>query len=120
MGVFKEHANSFEKVARMRSRIFTDAADYGVAYNSKNIPQEIADLIYFVKDLKGTSLMKKRRKYHNGVEIIIEIGWEIDEGFECGTRYIINASKISKVHSKINKDATHMISVDVENYRTKR
>jgi len=119
MGVFKEHANSFEKVARMQSKIFTDACDYGVAYNSKNVPKEIEELIYFVNDLKGTSLMKKRTKYHNGVKVIIEIAWEMDEGLECGTCYTINASNISKSQSKINKEATHMISVDISNYRKK-
>lgn len=118
MGVFKEHANAFETVAKRQSRIYTDAADYGVTYNSKNVPVDVKRLIDMVNDLKGTLLIKKRTEYLHGVEVIIEIAWEIDEGFECGTRYTINFNKISG-NSRIDKNTNAMISVDINNYRKK-
>ena len=69
-------------------------------------------------DLKGTSLLKKRTVYNKGlgVEVIIEIAWELDEGYECGTKYAINFCKISGPLI-IDKSANSMISVDIEPYR---
>jgi len=117
MGVFKEHAKSFEAIEQRQSRVYTDACDYGVTYNKNNIPDDIQLLINMVKDLKNTSLMKSCERYFHGVEIVFEIAWEIDEGMEYGTRYTINANKLSNHVSLIDKTATHMISVESKSYR---
>ncbi|MCK9574665.1 MAG: hypothetical protein WC979_00240 [Candidatus Pacearchaeota archaeon] len=120
MGVFKEEAKSFETVESKQYRIYKDAADYGYAYNSNNIPAEIKLLIDNVKGLNGTSLMKSREAAADNkswVNVVIEIAWEIDEGMECGTHYAIGFCKITSKNELIDKTADSYISVYSKNYR---
>jgi hypothetical protein len=121
MGVFKEHAHAFENIQKRQSQIFDDACDYGVAYNTNNPPKDINELIHYVNDLKGTTLMKSRETYGKGklmgVNIVIRIGWEIDEGMERGTEYRIGFHPISG-NSRFDKTANAMICVDSESYST--
>ena len=121
MGVFKEHAHAFEAVAKKQSQIWNDAADYGYAFDKNNPPQDIKDLLFFVNDLKGTSLQKKRTEDpENGfVELVFRIGWEMDEGYECGTQYTISSQNIGSrsKHNLFNKDANRFINVDIQSYR---
>lgn len=116
MGVFKEHANVFETIIEFSSQIYNDAADFGVAYNTKNPPDIVKNAIYFANKLKNTSLMKNRTEYKNGVDMLIEIAWEVDEGIECGTEYTISYNRISGPH-RFDKTANAMISVNCKNYR---
>jgi len=53
MGVFKEEASTFETIARKQTLIYPDAVDYGYAYDTKNQPQEISDLIESINELKS-------------------------------------------------------------------
>jgi hypothetical protein len=117
MGVFKEHANAFEMIAQKQTQIYSDACDYGYPYDSKFPSNEIKALIHYVNDLKGTELMVKRETWGqdktHGVRVVIQIGWEIDEGMECGTQYDISFNKMGK--NPMEYDS--FISVDIENYR---
>lgn len=117
MGVFKEHARAFEAIAEKGTQIYSDAADYGYPYNTKNIPSDVQLLINYVNDLKGSSLITSRIETISGVDITIQIGWEIDEGFECGTQYDISFNRIGKTPSNIHKDCNSFISVDIKPYR---
>lgn len=118
MGLFKEHAIAFETIAKKQSRIYNDACDYGYLYNIGEAPQEIKDLIYFANDLRRNPFMQKREAWKNGVTIVLHIGWEIDEGMECGTQYTITFNKITPNHpSLIIKGKNAFISVDVQPYR---
>jgi len=118
MGVFKEHANAFETLAKKQSRIYNDACDYGVSYNKKNPPKEVQAVIHFVKDLKGSSLIKNRIIHPQGVTTIIRIGWEMDEGKERGTQYTIAYNEISGI-SRINRNHNACIMIDIKNYHGK-
>lgn len=125
MGVFKEEAFTFEEVARRQRQIYSDAADYGMPYVKSNPPQPIKDLIESVKTFKvldaeypkEKSFIRRRQTWKGGVQIAIRIGWEIDEGMECGTQYTITYNKIGKHPSLISKDCNAFISVDIERYR---
>ena len=120
MGVFKEHAHAFETVARHQDQIWNDSCDYGYAYNTANPPQEIKDLLFFVKDLKGTSLQRKYSSYPEigHVSATFRIGWEIDEGMECGTQYRVSFQKITSNRFNLRQpDADAFITVDIESYR---
>jgi hypothetical protein len=121
MGVFKEHAHAFEAVAQKQRCIFKDAADYGCPYNTNNPPEDIALLIAFVNDLKGTSLQRTREEWTGGVKTTIRIGWEIDEGMECGTQYIISYNFLGKRYANSSNFLCHgcnaFISVDISSYR---
>ena len=122
MGVFKEHAHTFEAVERNQTPIFNDSADFGYSYNSKNIPQPIKDLIHFVNDLKGSSLIVDRETWgegnNTGVSVKIQIGWEIDEGMECGTEYNISFNRLKPNHpSLLQKGNDAFISVNSGSYR---
>ena len=122
MGVFKEHAHAFEAVERNQTGIYNDSADFGFPYNSKNIPQPIKDLIYFVNDLKGSSLIVNRETWgennNAGVSVKIQIGWEIDEGMECGTEYNITFNRMKPNHpSLLQKGNDSFISVNSGSYR---
>ena len=121
MGVFKEHAHAFETVAKNQRAIFNDACDCGYSYNTKNIPKDIKDLIFFVNDLKDLGLMRKREiigAYKDGVVITFRIGWEIDEGMECGTQYKISFIRLNPKHpSLIQKGMDAYIEVEIKNYR---
>jgi hypothetical protein len=121
MGVFKEHAHAFENVARKQAQIWNDACDAGYAYNTNYPPHLIDDLLMFVNDLKGTSLVRKREEDRSlgWVRLTIRIGWEVDEGMECGTEYVIASQNITNrmKNGLIVKDANRFISVDIKNYR---
>ena len=120
MGVFKEHAYAFEQVASKQNRIFQDAADFGYAYDSTNPDPAVKLLIDMVQDLKGTSLLTKREAGKDWVGVTIEIGWEIDEGYVRGTRYLINYNRLNpKYPTLIKKGCDAFISVDVESFRKK-
>lgn len=116
MGVFKEHARAFETVARGQKRIYSDAADLGYPYDANKPPEAIKELIEHVKDLRGTSLVKNRNQWTNGVTTKIEIAWEIDEGHECGTRYTISCN--TGIRAELHPRCDAFISVDIEPYRT--
>ena len=124
MGVFKEHAHAFEAVAKNQQPIFNDACDYGYAYNMKNAPRNITTLIFFVNDLKDLGLTRKREiigAYKDGVVITFRIGWEIDEGMECGTQYKISFNRLNpKTPSLIKHNVNAFIKVDIENYKEPR
>ena len=121
MGVFKEHARAFEAVAKLQNRIWDDACDYGFAYDTARPPQIVEDLLHYVRDLKGTSLQRNRvaNPLTGRVEITFRIGWEIDEGMECGTQYTITSQSINrpKEPSLIKKGCNSFITVEIENYR---
>lgn len=117
MGVFKEHARAFEAVAAKQKRIYRDACDYGYPYNTQNVPDDIKLLIHYANDLKGTSLMRSRNEYAYGVDITFRIGWENDEGFECGTEYRLSFNRTPKHAELIDKDSDAFIEVLCSNYR---
>jgi hypothetical protein len=121
MGVFKEHAHAFEAVAKKQNQIWNDACDYGYAYNTERTPEDIKLLLHYVADLKGSSLVRKREANPGCgyVSLTIRIGWEVDEGMECGTQYTIASQNINKrmKNGLFNRDANRFISVDIENYR---
>lgn len=124
MGAMKEHATASKAVAKKEVQIYNDACDHGYPYNTNKVPKDIQLLIDKVKDLKGSSLIKNREVWGEavpggvkGVSITIQIGWEIDEGFECGTEYRISFNKTPKHPSLIDKDCNAFISVDLLPYR---
>jgi len=122
MGLYKEHANAFETVERKQKQIFNDACDYGFPYNTKNPPAEINLLVEMVKDVAKSGLMTEREVSLKGtknecVAITICIGWEIDEGMECGTKYRISYFPTLKHASLINKDCNAFICVESSPYR---
>ena len=123
MGVFKEHAHAFETVERNQTGIFNNACDYGYSYNTAKPPQVIKDLIFFVNDLKDSSLIVNRETWgkgtnNAGVSLKIQIGWEIDEGMECGTEYNISFNKLNSKHPDLlQKGNNAFISVNSESYK---
>lgn len=131
MGLFKEHANAFEKVAEKQRRIYSDAADFGFPFNRFGIyPKEISLLIRYVSDLKNTSLIKSRTVWGNpkmdskepgGSTVIIEIGWEMDQDdrgmYEIGTRYTISFNKDRDKRMDLCANCNAFISVDIEPYK---
>ena len=129
MGVFKEEAWTFEEVARKQQRIFADACDYGLPYNTGNPPAEILMLIESVKQFQELDkkypdekkFIRHRQTWEGGVEVTIRIGWEIDEGMECGTEYVISYCFIAKRYEKdpcyLHKGCDAYISVYAEAYR---
>lgn len=122
MGVFKEHAHAFEAIERNQKAIYNDACDFGFPYDTANPPKNVQELIHFVNDLKGTSLMVSRNEWGNnkngGVNIKIQIGWEIDEGMECGSEYNISFCKMNPNHpSLLHKGCNAFISVNSGRYK---
>ena len=127
MGVFKEEAHTFENVARFEKLIWNDACDRGYPYEKDNPPQDIKDLIESVNHFKGLDasyphekpFIRKRQVWTGGVSLTIRIGWEIDEGVECGTQYTISFARIAnpKHPNLLHKGCTAFISVEVEPYR---
>ena len=119
MGLFKEHANTFETIERKQSQIYNDACDCGVAYNTNKIPSEVFLALHFAKDLARKPFLQKREEWKNGVTITIQIGWEIDAGMECGTEYTISYNKMegSGHSTRINKSANAFICVHSKSYR---
>lgn len=130
MGVFKEHANAFERVAEKQRQIYSDAADFGFPYNTGNQPKEITNLIHYVHDLKDTSLIVKRETWGDtkmssnkpgGSTVTIEIGWEMDEDdrgrFEAGTRYTISFNKDRMNRMDMCANCNAFVSVDIMNYK---
>ena len=66
--------------------------------------------------------MVKREEWGNnkngGVSLKIHIGWEIDEGMECGTEYNISFNKLNPNHpSLLQKGNNAFISVNSGSYR---
>ena len=122
MGVFKEHAHAFEAVEKKQKQIYNDACDYGYSYNTKNPPDEIKLLIEMVNDAKRAELVTRRIVENIGtkkdsVTVTICIGWEIDEGMECGTKYEISYFPTLKHHSLIDKSCNAFICVKSCSYR---
>jgi len=125
MDAFKEEAYIFEKIAKKQSQIYTDACDYGYAYNTNNVPNEIQQLINAVNSFKEIDKKSPNKKtfsrenfiWDNGVEVKIRIAWEMDEGFFCGTEYKISYCKILNQSSLIQKNCNAYISVYMNNYK---
>jgi hypothetical protein len=116
MGVFKEEAHAIETIARLSGPIFTDAADYGYAFNIQSPDGHATRLIDVVADLKNTSLCKSSVKTKEESKVVIEIAWEIDEGMEFGTRYTICTYR-STGPSRVRKDCNAFFNVNIEPYR---
>lgn len=124
MGVFKEHAHAFETVERMSKRIYDDAADFGFPYNEQNPPQQIKDLLNMVNDLKGSSLIQSRSvwgvrgsKSIRGCQLKIRIGWEVDEGYERGTQYLISFNRSNSI-KRAQPGCDCFITVESSSYST--
>jgi hypothetical protein len=125
MGVFNEEAHTFEDVARRQLQIYMDAADYGMPYRRSKPPEVIKALIESVNQFQALDaayphekpFIRKRISWKGGVTVTIRIGWEIDEGMECGSQYTISYCKIGTRHGLLFPDCDTFISVDVEHYR---
>lgn len=130
MGVFKEEAHAFETIACKSKQIYTDACDYGYAYNTKNVPTDIQNCINAVNKFKsldtkfpnGNPFIIKREEYGtqntnvHGVTLTIQIAWEVDEGMECGTEYQISFH-YNNVATHIDKTCNAFIEVNCKPYR---
>lgn len=127
MGVFKEEAHVLEVVEQAAVQIYSDACDAGVPYDDSNIPKNVAEAITAVKRLAQLDakfpdekpMIVSRIEYGKGmgVQLIIEIAWEVDEGMECGSRYHINYFK-DKAIERMHQGCTRFMSVTSERYRT--
>jgi hypothetical protein len=128
MGVFKEEASTFEAINFKQVRIFTDAADYGVPYNTKDVPGEVTAVFETLAQLKKLDaefphekkFIRNRQtwgahdnKPATGVSVDVIIFWEQDEGYDMGTKYTISVDKLQRTHSLIHKDCNAYISVDI-------
>ena len=132
MGVFKEEASTFEAINFKQVRIYNDAADYGISYNTKDVPGEVTAVFRTLAELKTMDgqfpaekpFIRNRQTWgegtkHAGVSIEVVIFWEQDEGYHFGTKYFISFNKLSHTYSLINKEANAVISVDIEPYKEK-
>ena len=129
MGVFKEEASAIKAVADKQARIYSDAADYGYAYDIKNPPKDIKNLIDVLANFKAMDeefpedkpIIRNREVWGDnimgGVSIDVIIFWEKDEGYYKGTKYSISFNKISKHPSLINQDCTEYIYIDIKSYK---
>ena len=130
MGVFKEEAYCFEQVAKVQRRIFKDAADYGYPYKTNQPTDSIVNLIDAVNEFRTIDdkkspdekhFVRSRETWKDGVKVVIRIGWEIDEGFECGTQYTISFNFLGNRYAKSPNFLCHgcnaYISVDTVPYR---
>ena len=127
MGVFKEEASAIEAVAKKQSRIYSDAADYGYAYNTNNPPDDIKRLIDVVTNFKAMDkqdpdeklFVRNRQVWGDnemgGVSLDVIIFWEKDEGFYRGTKYHISFNKTPK-HQSMLEGFDSYISVDINSY----
>ena len=125
MGVFKEEAHMFETVSSKQKRIFNDAADYGYPYNTKNIPNEIQNLIDAVNGFKEVdkkypdepNLVRNRIKWEGGVSVDVIIFWEQEDGYYFGTKYSISFNKIKPNHpANMYKGCDAFIGVYIQSY----
>jgi hypothetical protein len=132
MGVFKEEAHTFEDVAKRQKQIWNDACDYGMPYNTGNVPKEIsallASIIHFQELDKEypdeKPFIRKRdewfvKKEMRGVTIVIRIGWETDGQREMGSEYTISYTFIGnkdKHPSFLHPGCNAFISVDSSSY----
>ena len=137
MGVFKEEARTFEAINFKQVFIYNDAADYGVPYNTNDIPGEVTAVFQALADLKKLDdefakfptekpLIRNRQTWgaHDdqgptGVSVDVIIFWERDEEYNFGTKYTISFDKIIPTHSLIMKDSNAMICVDIVSYKEK-
>ena len=127
MGVFKEEAITFERIAKNQTRIYNDAADYGFPYNTDDVPKEVQDVFDAIKILKDLdkefpnekNLVRNREEWGDGVSVDVIIFWEKDEGYYMGTKYHISFNKTGTHPSRIDKSSNAFVSVDVERYSEK-
>lgn len=131
MGVFKEEASTFETVYKKSKRIFSDAADFGFPYDSKNLPEEIKAVfrsISILKDLDASypeekPFVRNRQVWGNnqsgGVSVDVVIFWEQDEGYYQGTKYHISFNRTPNGATKLQKECDSFISIDIEPYSEK-
>jgi hypothetical protein len=131
MGVFKEEASTFETVYKKSKRIFTDAADFGFPYDSKNPPEEIKAVLATMRTLKNLDLsypeekefVRNRQTWGNnqngGVSADVIIFWDQDEGYYRGTKYHISFNRTTNGATKIQKECDSFISIDIEPYSEK-
>lgn len=127
MGVFKEEAHVLENIAKKQTQIYSDAADYGYPYNTKNVPPEVTAVFDVINELKALdkkypgekNLVRNRRTWRGGVSVDVIIFWEMDEGYYMGTKYMVTFQHMGNDPSRINKEANAFVSVDVERYREK-
>lgn len=128
MGVFKEEAYTFDIVARSQRAIFSDACDIGYPYNKDKEYPMVQDLMTSINTFKELDkkypdekkFIRSRTTWKNGVTIVIRIGWEIDEGMECGTEYTISYCFIGEMKKKpylLDQNCNAFISVDSKPYR---
>jgi hypothetical protein len=132
MGVFKEEAFTFEDVAKRQKQIWNDACDYGMPYNTGNVPKEISALLASIitfqeldkKYPNEKRFIRKRdewfvNKEMKGVTIVIRIGWELEDRMEYGTEYTITYCFIGnkdKHPSFLCHGCNAFISVDAIRY----
>jgi len=130
MGVFKEEATIIEAVAHRQARIYSDAADYGYAYNTNNPDKAIKSLINALDEFKAMDkefpedkpFIRNRQVWGDnkigGVSIDLIIFWEKDKGYYKGTKYSISFSKISP-HPSLLVKGNGYISIDINPYSEK-
>lgn len=119
MGVFKEEAYVFERVIKNSIPIYSDACDVGIPVTGKDDP-EVKYVMNALKHCQKLIVNRdevggKNLSFH-GVTVVVEIAWEIDEGFECGTRYEISFHR-DKAIKRLHPGKTAFISVDCKPYR---
>ena len=127
MGVFKEEAHVFEKIAKQQTRIYNDAADYGYPYNSKDVPSEVTAVFDVINEFKALDkkyprerpFVRNRQEWGDGVSVDVIIFWEEDEGYYMGTKYTISFNQTGTHSSRIDKASDAFISIDVNRYREK-
>jgi hypothetical protein len=134
MGVFKEEASAFEAIKIKQTRIYNDAADYGISYNTNDVPPEITAVYQTIAQFKMLDgqfpdekpFIRKRETWGDydsngpdGVSIEVVICWETDGGRDYGTKYFISFNKLTPTQSLINKGHNAVISVDIEKYSEK-
>jgi hypothetical protein len=131
MGAFKEEAHVIEDIAKKQTRIYNDAADYGLPYDIKNPRKDIKELIRVLREFKALDkkypdeklFVRNRQvwgdKKTGGVSLDVIIFWEKDEGFYMGTKYHISFNVTPKHPSLINKECNGFISVDISPHKEK-
>ena len=120
MGVFKEEANAFEKIAKAQRKIYSDAADFGVPFLYKNPSPDIKRIFDIINQLKDSDfIVRNRQEWKGGVSVDVIFFWEQDEGYYRGTKYSISFNYAPNTPSKIEKGYDSFISIDVEPYMEK-
>jgi len=103
MGIYKEEAYEIEKIYRLQTRIYPDAADFGFAVTGFN-DERLNGLKDALDSLKG-SLKSERSFVAYGTgktsTTSIFIPWEQDEeGLFWGTEYVIEYVHTKPEYSK--------------------